>query len=199
VFTRHEENAKRLESYQEAVSEDEDSTDTPSDSFSNMAKPRAPSCRTVHNGPLGSKSSNHLAGNCLALGSGEGASEVPHSRQAAFSSPIETDVVPDTRLLDKFSQITPQLFTALDETTPDPPLETLYIIDFFIALAICNTVVVSAPNQPRQKIGLSSLSGMPIKSLEEIKNLFQRWSVRRSSSPSLASGKSPLLGSQMPL
>ncbi|XP_034860930.1 probable phospholipid-transporting ATPase VD isoform X2 [Mirounga leonina] len=190
----HEENAKRLESYQEAVSEDEDSTDTPSDSLSNMAKPRAPSCRTVHNGPLGSKSSNHLAGNCLALGSGEGASEVPHSRQAAFSSPIETDVVPDTRLLDKFSQITPQLFTALDETTPDPPLETLYIIDFFIALAICNTVVVSAPNQPRQKIGLSSLSGMPIKSLEEIKNLFQRWSVRRSSSPSLASGKEPSPG-----
>ncbi|XP_026364620.2 phospholipid-transporting ATPase VD isoform X1 [Ursus arctos] len=190
----HEENAKRLESYQEALSEDEDSTDTPSDSLSNMAKPKAPSCRPVHNGPLGSKSSNHLAGSCLALGSGEGASEVPHSRQAAFSSPIETDVVPDTRLLDRFSQITPQLFAQLDETIPDPPPETLYIIDFFIALAICNTVVVSAPNQPRQKIGLSSLSGMPIKSLEDIKNLFQRLSVRRSSSPSLASGKEPSPG-----
>lgn len=119
---------------------------------------------------------------------------MPHSRQAAFSSPIETDVVPDTRLLDKFSQITPQLFTPLDETIPDPLLETLYIMDFFIALAICNTVVVSAPNQPRQKIGLSSLSGMPIKSLEEIKNLFQRLSVRRSSSPSLAGGKEPSPG-----
>uniref|UniRef100_A0A7N5KJL3 Phospholipid-transporting ATPase n=1 Tax=Ailuropoda melanoleuca TaxID=9646 RepID=A0A7N5KJL3_AILME len=127
----HEENAKRLESYQEALSEDEDSTDTPSDSLSNMAKPKAPSCRPIHNGPLGSKSSNHLAGSCLALGSGEGASEVPHSRQAAFSSPI---------------------------------------------------------------IGLSSLSGMPIKSLEDIKNLFQRLSVRRSSSPSLASGKEPSPG-----
>ncbi|XP_061048221.1 phospholipid-transporting ATPase VD isoform X3 [Eubalaena glacialis] len=190
----HEENAKRLESYQEAASEDEDSPDTPSGSLSNMAKPRAPSCRMVRNGPLGSTSSNHLTGSCFALGSGEGASEVPHSRQAAFSSPIETDVVPDTRLLDKFSQITPQLFTPLDETIPDPPLETLYIIDFFIALAICNTVVVSAPNQPRQKIGLSSLHGMPIKSLEEIKSLFQRLSVRRSSSPSLASGKEPSSG-----
>ncbi|XP_045853733.1 phospholipid-transporting ATPase VD [Meles meles] len=190
----HEENAKRLESYQEAISEDEDSTDTPSDSLSNMAKPRAPSCRTVHNGPLGSKSSNHLAGSCSALGSREGASEVPHSIQAAFSSPIETDVVPDTRLLDKFSQITPQLFTPPDDTIPDPLLETLYIMDFFIALAICNTVVVSAPNQPRQKIGLSSLSGMPIKSLEEIKNLFQRLSVRRSSSPLLAGGKEPSSG-----
>ena len=63
-------------------------------------------------------------------------------------------MVPDTRLLDKFSQITPLLFTPADETIPDPPLETLYIIDFFIALAICNTVVVSAPNQPRQKVRL---------------------------------------------
>ncbi|XP_015416471.1 PREDICTED: probable phospholipid-transporting ATPase VD isoform X2 [Myotis davidii] len=190
----HEENAKRLESYQEAVSEDEDLADTPSGSLANMAKPRAPNCRMAHNRLLGSKSSNHLAGSCSALGSGEGAGETPHSRQAAFSSPIETDVVPDTRLLDKFSQITPQLFGPVDETLPDPPQESLYIIDFFIALAICNTVVVSAPNQPRQKIRLSSLSGMPIKSLEEIKNLFQRLSVRRSSSPSLASGKEPSPG-----
>ncbi|XP_074180740.1 phospholipid-transporting ATPase VD isoform X1 [Rhinolophus sinicus] len=190
----HEENAKRLESYQEAVSEDEEFADAPSGSLSNMAKLKVPSCRTVHNGPLGSKPSSHLAGSCSALGSGEGASEVLHSRQAAFSSPIETDVVPDTRLLDKFSQITSQLFTSLDETIPNPPMETLYIIDFFIALAICNTVVVSAPNQPRQKIRLSTLSGMPTKSLEEIKNLFQRLSVRRSSSPSLASGKEPSSG-----
>ncbi|XP_036188927.1 probable phospholipid-transporting ATPase VD isoform X4 [Myotis myotis] len=190
----HEENAKRLESYQEAVSEDEDLADTPSGSLANMAKPRAPNSRMAHNRPLGSKSSHHLAGSCSALGSGEGAGETPHSRQAAFSSPIETDVVPDTRLLDKFSQLTPQLFGPVDETIPDPRQESLYIIDFFIALAICNTVVVSAPNQPRQKIRLSSLSGMPIKSLEEIKNLFQRLSVRRSSSPSLASGKEPSPG-----
>ncbi|XP_050647547.1 phospholipid-transporting ATPase VD isoform X3 [Macaca thibetana thibetana] len=190
----HEENAKRLESYQEAVSEDEDFTDTLSGSLSNMAKPRAPSCRTVHNGLLGNKPSNHLTGSSFTLGSRERASEVLHSRQAAFSSPIETDVVPDTRLLDKFSQITPRLFMPLDETVQNPLLETLYIIDFFIALAICNTVVVSAPNQRRQKIRHPSLGGLPIKSLEEIKSLFQRLSVRRSSSPSLNSGKEPSSG-----
>ncbi|XP_033070644.1 probable phospholipid-transporting ATPase VD isoform X3 [Trachypithecus francoisi] len=190
----HEENAKRLESYQEAVSEDEDFTDTLSGSLSNMAKPRAPSCRIVHNGLLGNKPSNRLAGSSFTLGSREGASEVLHSRQAAFSSPIETDVVADTRLLDKFSQITPWLFMPLDETIQNPLLETLYIIDFFIALAICNTVVVSAPNQPRQKIRHPSLGGLPIKSLEEIKSLFQRLSVRRSSSPSLNSGKEPSSG-----
>lgn len=80
--------AKRLESYQEAVSEDEEFADAPSGSLSNMAKLKAPSCRTVHNGPLGSKPSNPLAGSCSALGSGDGASEVLRSRQAAFSSPI---------------------------------------------------------------------------------------------------------------
>ncbi|XP_054996469.1 phospholipid-transporting ATPase VD [Sorex araneus] len=190
----HEENAKRLESYQETGSEDEDLADTSSGSFSNVGKPKAPSCKVVQNGPLGSKSSNYLGGSCFALGSGDGSSEVPHSRQAAFSSPIETDVVADTRLLHKFSQITPQLFTSADGSVPNPPLEMLYIIDFFIALAICNTVVVSAPNQPRQKVGLSSLGGMPIKSLEEIKNLFQRLSTRRSSSPSLVCGKEPSIG-----
>lgn len=190
----HEENAKRLESYQEAGFEEDECADTVSGSISNMAKPRAQGCRTVPRGPLGSKPSTHLSGSATALGSREGSGEVPHSRQAAFSSPIETDVVPDTRLLDKFSQITPQLFTPLDGTTQSPPLEILYILDFFIALAICNTVVVSAPNQPRQKIGLSSLTGMPIKSLEEIKNIFQKLSVRRSSSPSLAGGKDPTSG-----
>uniref|UniRef100_Q9P241-2 Isoform 2 of Phospholipid-transporting ATPase VD n=1 Tax=Homo sapiens TaxID=9606 RepID=Q9P241-2 len=111
----HEENARRLESYQEAVSEDEDFIDTVSGSLSNMAKPRAPSCRTVHNGPLGNKPSNHLAGSSFTLGSGEGASEVPHSRQAAFSSPIETDVVPDTpeQVMVDFAALGPLTFQLL--------------------------------------------------------------------------------------
>lgn len=188
----HEENAKRLESYQEAVSEEEEFTDTLSGSLGSgsVARPRAQSCRTAHS----RLPSAQLSGSTSAVGNGEGSGEVLHSRQAAFSSPIETDVVPDTRLLDKFSQITPQLFTRLDGAAQSAPLETLYIMDFFIALAICNTVVVSAPNQPRQKIGLSSLGGMPIKSLEEIKNIFQKLSVRRSSSPSLASGKDSTSG-----
>lgn len=80
--------AKRLESYQEAVLEEDESTDTLGGSLSNMAKPRAHSCRTVHRGPLGSKASTHLSASTTALGSGEGCEEVPHSRQAAFSSPI---------------------------------------------------------------------------------------------------------------
>ncbi|XP_075853981.1 phospholipid-transporting ATPase VD isoform X2 [Microcebus murinus] len=185
----HEENARRLGSYQEAGSEDEEFADTLSGSTSNEATPRADGGRTVPNAPSGSKPPSQPAGSSGAVGSGQGAGDVPSPRQAAFSSPIETDVVPDPRLLDKFSQITPQLFTSLDETVQNLPLETLYIADFFIALAICNTVVVSAPDQPRQKIRRPSLSGMPTRSLEEIKSLFQRLSVRRSSSPSPAGGR----------
>lgn len=80
--------AKRLESYQEAISEDEEFADSPSNSLGNTVKLPAHSCRTANHGPLGRKLSHPLAGSSCALGSGEGASETPHARQAAFSSPI---------------------------------------------------------------------------------------------------------------
>lgn len=32
------------------------------------------------------------------------------------------------------------------------PPDLCDVFDFFIALTICNTVVVSSPNQPRQKV-----------------------------------------------
>uniref|UniRef100_A0A674CAP7 Phospholipid-transporting ATPase n=1 Tax=Salmo trutta TaxID=8032 RepID=A0A674CAP7_SALTR len=54
-------------------------------------------------------------------------------------------------------------------------MELTYIVDFFMALAICNTVVVSSPNQPRH------VSSTPLKSLEDIKMLFQRFSLPRFS------------------
>uniref|UniRef100_A0AAZ3RAT4 Phospholipid-transporting ATPase n=1 Tax=Oncorhynchus tshawytscha TaxID=74940 RepID=A0AAZ3RAT4_ONCTS len=38
------------------------------------------------------------------------------------------------------------------------PSDLTDIIDFFIALTICNTVVVSSPNQPRQKVGTDRLT-----------------------------------------
>uniref|UniRef100_A0AAQ5WZL2 Phospholipid-transporting ATPase n=1 Tax=Amphiprion ocellaris TaxID=80972 RepID=A0AAQ5WZL2_AMPOC len=56
-----------------------------------------------------------------------------------------------------------------------------YITDFFLALAICNTVVVSSPSQsPHEVKGLilrgASEIRTPLKSLEEIKQMFQRFS-----------------------
>ncbi|KFQ77639.1 putative phospholipid-transporting ATPase VD, partial [Phoenicopterus ruber ruber] len=184
----HEENAKRLKSYQEMDSEDEDSADHQCGSSTQMSKWRGHSCRAV-NEPLNRKPLNQLSGSYAALGREDGASDVPHSGHVAFSSPIETDVVPDTQLLEKFSQISSHSYQQSEEASSKLSLETMYIADFFLALAICNTVVVSVPNQPRQKMRLSSLGRMPIKSLEEIRQMFQRLSVRRLSSSPLPSVK----------
>ncbi|KAM6362413.1 phospholipid-transporting ATPase VD isoform 3-T3 [Alca torda] len=179
----HEENAKRLESYQELDSEDGDSADCQHGSSTHMSKRQGHNCRPV-NEPLNRKPLNQFSGSHPAVGREDGAGDVPHSGHVAFSSPIETDVVPDTQLLEKFSQISSHSYQQSEEASSESSLETMYIADFFLALAICNTVVVSVPNQPRQKMRLSSLGRMPIKSLEEIRQMFQRLSVRRlSSSP----------------
>ncbi|KAM6075954.1 phospholipid-transporting ATPase VD isoform 2-T2 [Chlamydotis macqueenii] len=184
----HEENAKRLQSYQEMDSEDEDSADHLSGSLTHMSKLQGHNCRAV-NEPLNRKSLNQLSGSNSALGREDGAGDVPHSGHVAFSSPIETDVVPDAQLLEKFSQISSHSYLQSEEASSKLSLETMYITDFFLALAICNTVIVSVPNQPRQKMRLSSLGRMPIKSLEEIRQMFQRLSVRRLSSSPLPSVK----------
>ncbi|KAM9294933.1 phospholipid-transporting ATPase VD [Morus bassanus] len=184
----HEENAKRLESYQEMGSEDEDSVDHQSGSSTHTSKWQGHNCRAV-NEPLNRKSLNQLSGSYPALGREDGGGDVPHSGHVAFSSPIETDVVPDAQLLEKFSQISSHSYQQPEEASSKLSLETMYITDFFLALAVCNTVVVSVPNQPRQKMRLSSLGRMPIKSLEEIRQMFQRLSVRRLSSSPLPSVK----------
>ncbi|KAM6261490.1 phospholipid-transporting ATPase VD isoform 2-T5 [Porphyrio hochstetteri] len=184
----HEENAKRLESYQEMDSEDEDSADHQCDSSTPMSKWQGDNCRAV-NEPLNRKSLNQLSGSYPALGGQGEPGEVPHSGHVAFSSPIETDVSPDTQLLGKFSQISSHFYQQSEEASSKVSLETMYITDFFLALAICNTVVVSVPNQPRQKMRHTSLGRMPIKSLEEIRQMFQRLSIRRLSSSPLPSVK----------
>uniref|UniRef100_A0A8B9F1T0 Phospholipid-transporting ATPase n=2 Tax=Amazona TaxID=12929 RepID=A0A8B9F1T0_9PSIT len=146
----HEENAKRLESYQEMDSEDGDSADHQCGSLMHMSKWQGHDCRAA-NEPLNRKSSNLLSGSRSALGREDGGGDAPPSGHVAFSSPIETDVVPDTQLLKKFSQISSRSCDQL-EASSKLSLETMYITDFFLALAICNTVVVSVPSQPRQKV-----------------------------------------------
>ncbi|KFV07826.1 putative phospholipid-transporting ATPase VD, partial [Tauraco erythrolophus] len=180
--------AKRLESYQEMDSEDEDSADRQCYSSSHVSKWWRHNCRAV-NEPLNRKSLNPLSGSYPVLGREDGAGDVLHAGHVAFSSPIETDVVPDTQLLEKFSQISSHSYQQSEEASSELSSEAMYITDFFLALAICNTVVVSVPNQPRQKMRLSSLGRMPIKSLEEIRQMFQRLSVRRLSSSPLPSVK----------
>ncbi|KAM6346019.1 phospholipid-transporting ATPase VD [Podargus strigoides] len=184
----HEENAKRLESYQEMDSEDEDSADHQCGSSAHVSKWQGYNCRAV-NEPLNRTSSNQLSAGYPALGREDEAGDAHHSGHFAFNSPIETDVVPDAQLLEKFSQISSYSYQQSEEASSKSSLETMYITDFFLALTICNTVVVSVPNQQHQKTRLSSLGRMPIKSLEEIRQMFQRLSVRRLSSSPLPSVK----------
>nr|XP_026651075.1 probable phospholipid-transporting ATPase VD isoform X1 [Zonotrichia albicollis]XP_026651076.1 probable phospholipid-transporting ATPase VD isoform X1 [Zonotrichia albicollis] len=184
----HEENAKRLESYQEIDSEDEDSACCQCGSSAPTSQCQGHNCRAVCE-PLKRKSLNQLSGSNSAFKRQDEAGDIPNSGHMAFSSPIETDVVPDTQLLEKFSQISFHSYQQSEEASSEFSLETMYITDFFLALAICNTVVVSGPNQTHQKMRLSSLSRMPIKSLEEIRQMFQRFSVWRLSSSPLPSVK----------
>ncbi|KAM9330395.1 phospholipid-transporting ATPase VD [Gastrophryne carolinensis] len=183
----HKANAKRLQSYQDPDVYSED----PPDPFSSRVA--ASKCKDqspkLMRSIASNKSLNMLSASGLDLRSeGDRNNSLPHPRHVAFSSPMEKDVVPDSRLERKFQQITPQsLYRSCH--CEEMALETNYIMDYFLALAICNTVVVSLPNQPRQKVRMPSLIRTPMKSLEEIKQMFQKFSVRKLSATSLLSGK----------
>lgn len=182
----HEDNAKRLETYQESDLHSEDVMDGVCSSKSASCKSKSHSPKSIRSSPS-NKSLNKLPASAPE-GEGDAPSSAPLSRSIAFSSPMEKDVVPDPGLLRKFCSITPHCLY-LSNRAEKTALETAYIIDFFLSLAICNTVVVSLPNQPRQKVRMPSLIKTPMKSLEEIKQMFQRFSVRKLSATSLSSGK----------
>uniref|UniRef100_A0A671XFW4 Phospholipid-transporting ATPase n=1 Tax=Sparus aurata TaxID=8175 RepID=A0A671XFW4_SPAAU len=82
------------------------------------------------------------------------------------------EVVPDPELVRKLSWLCSPVKPLSDGSSGTPcSLELTYITDFFLALAICNSVVVSSPSQPRHVV-----TRTPLKSLEEIKliRLFSR-------------------------
>ncbi|XP_075883885.1 phospholipid-transporting ATPase VD isoform X2 [Nelusetta ayraudi] len=79
------------------------------------------------------------------------------ARTSAFCSRVAKEVIPDPALLRKLSCLcSPQLAVpttgGATESTPSgspSSLELEYIVDFFLALALCNSVVVSSPVQPQ--------------------------------------------------
>ncbi|XP_034037641.1 probable phospholipid-transporting ATPase VB [Thalassophryne amazonica] len=94
----------------------------------------------------------------------------------AFSSPLETEVIPDKKLLRRVS-------TADNIRTTDPYL------DFFLALAICNTVVVSIATPQRQRVRGYLPSSQKTNPLDALFNLagflrksFTSWKRRPQSS-----------------
>ncbi|XP_061651699.1 probable phospholipid-transporting ATPase VD isoform X4 [Phyllopteryx taeniolatus] len=95
-------------------------------------------------------------------------------RTTAFYSQMAKEVVPDPELVKKLSWLCSAMQPSgnvISETTSS--LELTYITDFFLTLAICNSVVVSSPTQPEHVAAEVQTS---LKSLDEIKLIFQRFS-----------------------
>uniref|UniRef100_A0A8C7R2T0 Phospholipid-transporting ATPase n=1 Tax=Oncorhynchus mykiss TaxID=8022 RepID=A0A8C7R2T0_ONCMY len=159
----HEENARRLEVYKQ----EDDEAMGRSHTLKSRASAKSLSCKSLSCN-RSSVSLHTLTGH--SEGEGEETPSPTLPRHSAFSSPMEKDVVPDPFLVQKLNCLSSPLFLLADAS-----MELTYIVDFFMALAICNTVVVSSPNQPRH------VSRTPLKSLEDIKMLFQRFSLPRFS------------------
>lgn len=72
----------------------------------------------------------------------------------------EKDITPDPKLLEKVNDCTKALKIVRNHEDLSSQLtaELMDIFDFFVALTICNTVVVTAPNQPRQKVKVATLN-----------------------------------------
>uniref|UniRef100_A0A672SBV8 Phospholipid-transporting ATPase n=1 Tax=Sinocyclocheilus grahami TaxID=75366 RepID=A0A672SBV8_SINGR len=79
-----------------------------------------------------------------------------------------------------------------ESDTHSQAAEISHILDFFLALTVCNTVVVSSPTQPRHVTGLSN--GFSIIFQWEMKAMFQKLSLPRfPSSPSQNTDTPPSL------
>uniref|UniRef100_A0A087Y0R9 Phospholipid-transporting ATPase n=1 Tax=Poecilia formosa TaxID=48698 RepID=A0A087Y0R9_POEFO len=105
---------------------------------------------------------------------------------AAFSSPLETEVIPDQKLLQQISRAESSGGRRDGNRSFDPHL------DFFLALAICNTVVVSAENAHRQRVSLQSRSNSPLQNIRKCQGLFRKFSVKECTSPQSSQMRNPL-------
>ncbi|XP_029419656.1 probable phospholipid-transporting ATPase VA isoform X2 [Nannospalax galili] len=116
------------------------------------------------------------------------------SKHTAFSSPMEKDITPDPKLLEKVSECDRFLAIASHQEHPLAHLspELSDVFDFFIALTICNTVVVTSPDQPRQKVRVRLELKSPVKTIEDFLRRFtpSRQASGYSNTGNLATNKS---------
>uniref|UniRef100_A0A8C7H8K5 Phospholipid-transporting ATPase n=1 Tax=Oncorhynchus kisutch TaxID=8019 RepID=A0A8C7H8K5_ONCKI len=135
----HEENARRLEVYKQ----EEDEAMGRSHTLKSRASAKSLSCKSLSCN-RSSVSLHTLTGH--SEGEGEETPSPTLPRHSAFSSPMSFAMRPpkDARFFVILNCLSSPLFLLTDAS-----MELTYIVDFFMALAICNTVVVSSPNQPR--------------------------------------------------
>nr|XP_031296299.1 probable phospholipid-transporting ATPase VA isoform X2 [Camelus dromedarius] len=163
----HDANARRLARYQEADSEEEEVVPRGGSLPQRGSSGSHQSVRIVHRSQstrshrrTGSRAEAKLASML--------------SKHTAFSSPMEKDITPDPKLLEKVSECGRCLAFARHQEHPLAHLspELSDIFDFFIALTICNTVVVTSPDQPRQKVRVRFELKSPVKTIEDFLRRF---------------------------
>uniref|UniRef100_A0A8C2WPQ1 Phospholipid-transporting ATPase n=1 Tax=Cyclopterus lumpus TaxID=8103 RepID=A0A8C2WPQ1_CYCLU len=183
----HDANARRLALYQEVDSEEEE-VPPPGGSLRRDSSSSQQSSRVVLRS-LSTKTHRRTGSRADA----KRASIL--SKHTAFSSPMEKDVTPDPQLLDKVNECGGQMDFMRFHGQPvsQLPSDLADIMDFFMALTVCNTVVVSSPNQPRQKVRMRLESKSPVKTIEDF---IKRFTPSRLTSGSSSSSSSSLATSR---
>ncbi|XP_051504011.1 phospholipid-transporting ATPase VD-like isoform X3 [Myxocyprinus asiaticus] len=162
----HHENAVSLEQYEEQTCGDAD----PSLTLRSCSSRKSVSCKSL------SCNRSSVSLNTLTA---ESDIHSPHDTlrrhtPGAFSSTMECAIVPDPQLQVKLGALSSPMHSPLRQEAA----ELSHILDFFLALAVCNTVVVSSPTQPRHVVQMPVVR-TPLHSLEEMKALLQKLSLPR--------------------
>ncbi|XP_056411876.1 phospholipid-transporting ATPase VA isoform X1 [Hyla sarda] len=184
----HDANAKRLAAYQEVDSEEEENVPK-SGTLS-----RRDSSGSHHSGKVVHR--NQSTKTHRRTGSRAEAMKASIlSKHTAFSSPMEKDITPDPKLLEKVNDCTKALKVVRtnEDLSFQLSAELKDVFDFFVALTICNTVVVTAPNQPRQKVRVRFELKSPVKTIEDF---IRRFTPSRLTSGSNSSSSSSLTASK---
>uniref|UniRef100_A0AAQ5ZHB8 Phospholipid-transporting ATPase n=1 Tax=Amphiprion ocellaris TaxID=80972 RepID=A0AAQ5ZHB8_AMPOC len=181
----HDANAKRLAMYQEMDSEEEECTSH------GGTLPRRDSV-TSHQSARVVLRSQSTKSHRRTGSRAEAKRASILSKHTAFSSPMEKDITPDPKLLDKVNDCSSQMDFMRFHSQPmsQLPSDLSDTIDFFIALTICNTVVVSSPNQPRHKVRMRFELKSPVKTIEDF---IKRFTPSRLTSGSNSSSSSSLI------
>ncbi|XP_012708071.2 probable phospholipid-transporting ATPase VD [Fundulus heteroclitus] len=172
----HADNARRLEVYEAEQNEATGRTVT----LKSACSRKSLSCRSLSCN-RSSVSLHTLTGESLE--EEEQLSNHAAARTGAFCSRMAKDVVPDPELVRKLNCLCSSALSVRGSSAESlSSLELTYITDFFLALAICNSVVVSSPTQPRHMVPEARA---PLRSLEEIKLMFQRLNFYSFSPPQI--------------
>ncbi|XP_028260278.1 probable phospholipid-transporting ATPase VA [Parambassis ranga] len=181
----HDANAKRIAMYQEMDSEEEECTSH------GGTLPRRDSV-TSHQSARVVLRSQSTKSHRRTGSRAEAKRASILSKHTAFSSPMEKDITPDPQLVDKVNECSSQMDFMRFHSQPmsQLPSDLSDIIDFLIALTICNTVVVSSPNQPRHKVRMRFELKSPVKTIEDF---IKRFTPSRLTSGSNSSSSSSLI------